>query len=122
MQLMWVSLAACGSTLLLAVTNHLTQNVASIPFLWILPLALYLLSFILCFEGRGWYLRSIYLKLAAVALGGMAYALGEDFQNLKMAGLMLPVFAAGLVCTMPATENWRFQALAQSHFLHLMIQ
>src|SRR5437868_8186725 len=75
LQLMWVSLAACGSTLLLAVTNHLTQNVASIPFLWILPLALYLLSFILCFEGRGWYHRSTFLKLAAVALGGMAFAL-----------------------------------------------
>ena len=100
LHLMWLSLAACGSTLLLAVTNHLTQNVASIPFLWILPLALYLLSFILCFEGRGWYLRGTYLKLAAVGLGGMAYALGADFQNLKLAAL-IPVFAGGLmVCTM----------------------
>jgi hypothetical protein len=59
LQLTWLSLAACGSTLLLAVTNHLTQNVASIPFLWILPLTIYLLSFILCFEGRGWYPRSV---------------------------------------------------------------
>ena len=75
---MWLSLAACASTLLLAVTNHLTQNVAAIPFLWILPLTLYLLSFILCFEGRGWYHRGTFLKLAAVGLGGMAYALGED--------------------------------------------
>jgi SAM-dependent methyltransferase len=100
LQLMWVSFAACGSTLLLAVTNHLTQNVASIPFLWILPLVLYLLSFILCFEGRGWYHRATFLKLAAVLLGGMAYAMGEDFQNPPLL-LSVGVFASGLfVCTM----------------------
>jgi len=100
LQLMWVSFAACGSTMLLAVTNHLTQNVASIPFLWILPLALYLLSFIFCFEGRGWYHRATFLKLAAVALGGMAYAMGEDFQNPPLR-LSIGVFAGGLfVCTM----------------------
>jgi len=99
-QLLWLALAACGSTMLLAVTNHLTQNIASIPFLWILPLALYLLTFILCFEGRGWYHRGTFLKLAAVALGGMAYALGADFLNLKLAAL-IPVFAGGLfVCCM----------------------
>jgi SAM-dependent methyltransferase len=100
LQLMWLALAACASTLLLAVTNHLTQNVASIPFLWILPLALYLLSFILCFEGRGWYHRSTFLKLAVVALASMAYALGSDFMNLKLVA-MTPVFAGGLmVCCM----------------------
>jgi len=100
LQLMWVSFAACGSTMLLAVTNHLTQNVASIPFLWILPLTLYLLTFILCFEGRGWYHRATFLKLAAVALGGMAYAMGEDFQNPPLQ-VSIGVFASGLfVCTM----------------------
>jgi SAM-dependent methyltransferase len=100
LQLMWLALAACASTLLLATTNHLTQNVASIPFLWILPLALYLLSFILCFEGRGWYQRNTYLKLAVVALAGMAYALGNDFLNLRLVALA-PLFAGGLmVCCM----------------------
>lgn len=100
LQLMWVSFAACGSTMLLAVTNHLTQNVASIPFLWILPLVLYLLTFILCFEGGGWYHRATFLKLAAVALGGMAYAMGEDYQNPPLF-LSIGVFASGLfVCTM----------------------
>lgn len=100
LQLMWVSLAACGSTMLLAVTNHLTQNVASIPFLWIVPLALYLLSFIFCFEGRGWYHRATFLKLGAVALGGMAYAMGEGFMNPSLT-LLVGVFAGGLfICTM----------------------
>ena len=50
--LIWVFLAACASTLLLAVTNHLSQNVAAIPFLWVLPLAIYLLSFILVLRWR----------------------------------------------------------------------
>ena len=115
-KLMWLSLSACASTLLLAVTNHLTQNVASIPFLWILPLALYLLSFILCFEGHGWYdrvtvfrfgrlamplnHRSTFLKLGAVALGGMCYALTEDFLNPKLV-VLVPLFTGGFaVCCM----------------------
>lgn len=99
-QLMWLSLSACASTLLLAVTNHLTQNVASIPFLWILPLALYLLTFILCFEGRGWYHRSTFLKLGAVALGGMGYGLGNRLLNPDLA-ILIPLFACGLaICCM----------------------
>jgi hypothetical protein len=65
---LWAALAACASVLLLAVTSHLTQNIAPIPFLWVLPLALYLLSFILCFEGRGWYMRGPYVLLLAIAI------------------------------------------------------
>ena len=71
LMLIWVGLAACASALLLAVTNHLSQNVAAIPFLWVLPLALYLLSFILCFDGDGWYKRVLFLPLLAVFLGAM---------------------------------------------------
>jgi hypothetical protein len=59
--------------LLQAVTNHLTQDVASIPFLWILPLSVYLVSFILTFDARGWYNRNLFLVLLAPALGGLAY-------------------------------------------------
>jgi len=46
----WIGCAALGSALLLSITNQITQNVASIPFLWIIPLSVYLLSFVLCFE------------------------------------------------------------------------
>ena len=74
----WLALPACASVLLLAITNHLSQNVAAIPFLWVLPLSLYLLTFILCFESSGWYRRNPYLQLLAVALGSMAYAMGAD--------------------------------------------
>jgi MFS family permease len=100
LQALWVSLAACGSALLLAVTNHITQNVASVPFLWVLPLGLYLLSFILCFEGQGWYQRGLFLRLLVVALGGMAYALAPAYSGLPLI-VLLPLFCFGLfVCCM----------------------
>lgn len=94
LMLIWIGLAASASTLLLAVTNHLSQNVAAIPFLWVLPLALYLLSFILCFDGDGWYKRDWFLRLLAVMLAGMAYALysGKDLPLT----VSLPLFAIGL--------------------------
>ena len=58
--LLWVSLAACASTLLVSVTNHMSQNVAPIPLLWVVPLALYLLTFILAFESDRIYQRWIF--------------------------------------------------------------
>ena len=92
----WMGLAACASVLLLAVTNHMSQNIAAIPFLWILPLSIYLLSFILCFEGRGWYRRTPYLQLMAVALGSMAYAMSAEQEGNLPIKIMLPLFAMGL--------------------------
>jgi len=95
-----IALPACASILLLAITNHLTQNVAAIPFLWILPLSLYLLSFILCFESAGWYRRTMFLGLFAVVVGGMTYALSPEFQNNPIK-VTIPFFAVGLfVCCM----------------------
>jgi hypothetical protein len=99
MQVLWVALAACGA-LLLAVTNHVTQNIASVPLLWVIPLSLYLLSFILCFEGRAWYRHNFFLRLLGVALGSMAYALSPDYANAPL-GLLVPVFCLGrFVCCM----------------------
>ncbi len=100
MMLIWVGLAACASTLLLAVTNHLSQNVAAIPFLWVLPLALYLLSFILCFDGDGWYKRHFFLGLLAVMLASMAYGHFMDVEKMPLF-VALPLFSVGLfVCCM----------------------
>lgn len=96
----WIALPACASALLLASTNHLSQNVAAIPFLWVLPLSLYLLSFILSFERAAWYRRNPYLQLLAVALGGMAYSLSEDFEHISIM-VLIPLFGIGLfVCCM----------------------
>lgn len=93
--LLWLTLAALGSFMLIAVTNHITHDVASVPFLWILPLTLYLLSFVLCFEGRNWYQRQIFFGPLLVIVGAMAWALHTNggVMDIKQA---IPLFAAGL--------------------------
>ena len=92
---MWLALPAVASTLLLAITNHLSQNVAAIPFLWVLPLSIYLLTFILCFEGD-WYWRNPYLQLLAVSLASMAYLLGPTMMENPKIVLFIPLFCIGL--------------------------
>ena len=62
----WIILAALPSALLLAMTNHLTQDVAPIPFLWVLPLVLYLASFVVTFDSDRWYRRGWALPLLGV--------------------------------------------------------
>ena len=96
----WMSLAAIASALLLSITNHISQNVAAVPFLWIIPLSLYLLSFIICFDSPRWYRRSIFFRLVAVALGGMAYALSDQFGTTPLT-ILIPLWCAFLfVCCM----------------------
>jgi hypothetical protein len=101
-KLLWMSFAACASALLLSVTNHLTQNVAAIPFLWVLPLSLYLLSFILCFDSDRWYKRRFFGPAAAFFLPLIAYAISGNgnFNNLKFAvGLFsVALFVLFMVC------------------------
>ncbi|HSD41358.1 MAG TPA: fused MFS/spermidine synthase [Burkholderiales bacterium] len=92
---LWAALAATASVLLLAFTSQLSQNVAPMPFIWVLPLALYLLSFILTFDGRGWYRRRYYLPLAAAGLVGVTVLLHSDFRHSPL-WVMLPVYAATL--------------------------
>jgi hypothetical protein len=72
---MWLGLAACGSTMLLATTNQLCLDVAAVPLLWVLPLALYLLSFILCFQNARWYRREIYHPAFGAGAALACYAL-----------------------------------------------
>jgi len=60
---LWIALSATASLFLLSVTNQITQEVAVIPFLWVLPLALYLLSFILAFSSEQGYNRKFYALL-----------------------------------------------------------
>ncbi len=97
---LWVALSACASTLLVSVTNHLSQNVAPIPLLWVVPLSLYLATFIVAFESDRLYQRWIFVPLLAPALGGMAYMIWAASGNLHIRRL-IPGFAAGLfICCM----------------------
>ncbi len=94
-QALWVALAAMGSWLLLAVTNHITQNVAAIPFLWILPLTLYLLTFVLCFESDRWYRRALFLPLLFLSFAVCAYGLNQASVGLNIK-VAIPLYCAGL--------------------------
>jgi hypothetical protein len=90
-QLLWLGLSAMGSVMLLAVTNHITQNISSVPFLWVLPLALYLVTFILAFDHPRWYLRPLFLAALALAVPAMAWYI----PSLDLA-VAVPVYLAGL--------------------------
>jgi SAM-dependent methyltransferase len=63
-----VLLPALASVLLLATTNHVCQDVAVVPFMWVAPLSLYLITFIICFERERWYVRSVWSILAVIAI------------------------------------------------------
>ena len=76
-RMLWVALPACASILLLAVTNKMCQDVAVVPFLWVVPLGLYLLSFIISFDGPRWYSRFYYTIALVVALVAATIALFE---------------------------------------------
>lgn len=93
--LTWLALAAMGSWMLVAITNHITQNVAAVPFLWLLPLTLYLLTFVLCFESDRWYNRSRFILPTAVFLGVCAYGL-QDSSIGGTVKIALPLYASGL--------------------------
>ena len=72
----WIALPALASTMLLVSTNHVCQDIAVIPFLWVLPLSLYLISFIVCFDSPQWYKPKI---IAAATLTAIALIFGNDF-------------------------------------------
>ncbi|KAF0242718.1 MAG: hypothetical protein FD180_3774 [Planctomycetota bacterium] len=113
---LWVALSACASVLLMAVSCHLTQNVASVPFLWVLPLSLYLLTFILCFDSRIWYRRGTFVPMLFFCLGGMTLLLGPETEGVTL-WLLLPVFSLGLfVCCMVCHGEL---ALLRPHPAHL---
>lgn len=94
-QSLWVTLPACSSALLLAITNHISQNIAAVPLLWIVPLSVYLLSFILCFDSSRWYHRNFFLRLLGLALASMAYALSPSFAGLPFK-IQIALFCTGL--------------------------
>lgn len=96
----WALLSMGPSMLLLSLTNHLTQDVASIPFLWVLPLALYLLSFILCFDADGWYRRGWFLWLVGPALVLIAGLMSTEVTERPNLRLLIPLYAAAffVVC------------------------
>jgi SAM-dependent methyltransferase len=100
LRLLWMGLAASASILLLSVTTFLTQDVAAVPFLWIVPLSVYLLSFFICFEAPQFYRRVVFLPLLAAALCGMAYLIWSSGEKLRIVPAIAVFIAALFVCCM----------------------
>jgi hypothetical protein len=81
---LWLLLPACGVVLMMGVTNALCLDVAGVPFLWILPLGVYLATFVLCFGSERSHRRLPYLVLAAVALALVWFSGLEDLGALAL--------------------------------------
>ena len=78
-RVLWLALSACAAIVLLAVTNQITMDFVVVPFLWVLPLSLYLLTFILSFEGERWYSRLVYVTvLLPSLLAALVVLLGQE--------------------------------------------
>ncbi|MBI3463098.1 MAG: fused MFS/spermidine synthase [Planctomycetes bacterium] len=75
---LWLLLSMAGSVMLLATTNMICQEISVVPFLWIGPLALYLSSFIICFDNERWYVRWLFLPLLGVAIIAWWLTLGHE--------------------------------------------
>ncbi|MDH6170150.1 spermidine synthase [Variovorax boronicumulans] len=94
-QLLWLVLAALGTVALLAVSAFITQDIASVPMLWIVPLALYLLSFVLCFDSDFWYRRWLFWPAVLVLAPVMGWYLNTPQRSLPIPAA-IGLFCAGL--------------------------
>ena len=99
---LWCSLSACGSVTLLATTNLICQKISSSPFLWVMPLCIYLLTFTICFENSRWYRRPVFFSLYFVAVGlitWMATYTDAELDAIRqMSVYCLLLFAVCMVC------------------------
>ncbi|MEX2044547.1 MAG: fused MFS/spermidine synthase, partial [Opitutus sp.] len=100
-RLFWFALPAIASILLLATTNKLSQEVAVIPFLWVLPLSLYLVTFIISFDHARWYHRGAFTALLVVSIAFVLQVLpaGTDVpMKVQIAVYSAAMFVACMIC------------------------
>ena len=100
-RVLWGAWAALGVVLLVATTSAMTQNIPPVPFLWILPLCLYLLTFIICFHNPKWYVRAFWLAVFSLMalLALFMFFIGTHFtitaQVIIYSGIL---FSACMLC------------------------
>jgi spermidine synthase len=112
-QALWIFLPCCSSLLLCAFTSYMSQNIAAIPSLWILPLAAYLLSFILAFHSPQMYPRWLMLRLTACALGVLGYVAYHTHTMLPVQ-VLVPLYCVSLflLCFFLHGELYRLRPLS----------
>ncbi len=105
---LWIALSTCGSLLLAAVTTYISQNIATLPLLWIGPLIAYLMSFVVAFSGERWLPREATVALGAGGLGGSYYLLSKGILGMPLlivaSGCCLSLF---LICLFLHAELYR---------------
>src|SRR5262249_29992788 len=98
---LWTGLAAGPSLLLVAVASHLTQHIVPAPLLWILPLAAYLLTLVLCFEWPHLYWRPAWIAILSGALVGLGYLMRlglTEKATPRVASFVIALFACCMAC------------------------
>jgi hypothetical protein len=98
---LWISLPAAGVMVLLSTTHLLTLNITPMPFLWVLPLSLYLVSYILSFSKYNLYSRSYWLPmfLFCIFAALLMFFLGSQFNSLSQILMYsLILFVTCMVC------------------------
>ncbi len=99
--LLWASLSACASILFLATTNQICQDIGIVPLLWIVPLGIYLFSFVICFEHERWYSRGWFHFAFGLAMWAACFvlhdgALGSIFAQIGI--YLFVLFVSCMVC------------------------
>ncbi len=98
---MWLALTACSSIMLLATTSIMSQDLAVVPLLWILPLALYLLSFVICFQHERLYWRPLFIAGLVASLAWMTFVLSGSVSvplRTQIVCYSLTLFMLCMVC------------------------
>lgn len=100
-RVLWIAMPASATLFLLSVTNHITQDIAAIPLLWVIPLSLYLLTFILCFESDRWYRPKTYaaqLVALIIGLAGVEFMLEQSMPFLNIFIYNALLFVGCMMC------------------------
>ncbi len=100
---LWIAFAACGSVILLAGTNQMTQDISVTPIFWVVPLALYLVTLIIAFDHPRWYRRSVWIPLAILSTAALAVLLNLEGEinihlTVQIALHLATIFTVCMVC------------------------
>ncbi|MDF1741889.1 MAG: fused MFS/spermidine synthase [Verrucomicrobiales bacterium] len=94
---LWVAFAACGSMLLLSLTNQMCQDVAVVPFLWVIPLSLYLLTFVISFDHSRWYRRRIWIPAMTLSIAALVVLMNRQFADVEWhLGLQIAIYCGAV--------------------------
>ena len=98
-RILWGVFAALGSIVLLATTNQMCQDVAVVPFLWVLQLSLYLITFIISFDHARWYHRGIWIPLTTVSVAALVYLLNQDYGEIEIhISIQVGIYLSAMFC------------------------